>query len=171
MKSSRPLSLLLINSIVAVLLCASSCRAAENSSLLYQKAAAMARSGDVSGAIPLFKRVTELSPAFVLGHYGLGKAYLCVDGRLDDAVRELKKAVLCDRKFAKSYFYLGMAYMFRKDYDWAIDSFRDAYLADKTFIEALYNIGALYDLMGHPYKSKKFYNDYIAALRGENEPF
>jgi tetratricopeptide (TPR) repeat protein len=146
-------------------------QAVENSSLLYKKAADMAFAGDVAGAIPLFQRVTVLSPSFVLGHYGLGKAYLCVDGRLDDAVTELKKAVACDRSFAKAHFYLGMAYMFRRDYAWSVDAFLLAYKTDRTFIEALYNIGAIFDFMGHPFKSRKYFNDYAAAKSGENEPF
>lgn len=173
MKSSNPFSRSRISSLLfaALLMHALPCFARENSSVLYAKAAAMAQGGDVEGAIPLFRRVIELSPSFVLGHYGLGKAYLCVDGRLDDAVKELKTAAVCDRKFAKAYFYLGIAYMFRHNYDWAIDSFRDAYLADKTFVEALYNIAAMYDYMGHPFKSRKFFQDYYSAVRGDNEPF
>ena len=147
------------------------CASLENSSLLYKKAADMAYSGDVEGAIPLFKKVTELSPSFVLGHYGLGKPYLYVDGRLDDAVIELKKAVECDRSFSKAHFYLGMAYMFRKDYASAIDSFHQAYLVDRTCIEALYNMGAIFDFMGHPFKSKRYFGEYRAAKQGDNEPF
>ena len=173
MKNSNHFFRLPISSLLAaaLLVSASPCFARENSSILYAKAATMAQGGDVEGAIPLFRHVVELSPSFVLGHYGLGKAYLCVDGRLDDAVKELKVATTCDRKFAKAYFYLGIAYMFRRNYDWAIDSFRDAYLADRSFVEALYNIAALYDKMGHPFKSKKFFHDYYSAIKGDNEPF
>ena len=131
----------------------------------------MAQSGDVSGSIPLFVRVTELSPSFVLGHYGLGKAYLRVDGRTEDAVKELKKAVECDRSFSKAWFYLGMAHTFSKDYANAIDAFQGAYRADRSCIEALYNIGAVFDIMGHSFKSKKFFNAYFTAMSGGSEPF
>ena len=120
-----------------------------------------------AGVVLVFCAATIL----VLGHYGLGKAYLYVDGRLDDAVIELKKAVECDRSFSKAHFYLGMAYMFRKDYASAIDSFHQAYLVDRTCIEALYNMGAIFDFMGHPFKSKRYFGEYRAAKQGDNEPF
>jgi tetratricopeptide (TPR) repeat protein len=173
MKSSKLLSLLLISSVAAasVVFSPCCCEARENSSILYDKAAAMAKAGDVAGAVPLFMHVTELSPEFVLGHYGLGKAYLLSGGKTEDSVKELKKAILCDRKFAKAYFYLGMAYMMQKEYYLAIDSFRNAYLADRSFVESLYNIGAIYDLTGHRFKSQKYFHEYFSAIRGGDEPF
>ena len=145
--------------------------ARENSSLLYAQGASMAKSGDIAGATEVFKHVIELSPMFSLGHYGLGKAYLSADGKTDDAIKEFKLAVLCDKKMSQAHFYLGMAYMFRRDYEWAISEFYASYLTDKTCIEALYNIGAIYDLMGHPYKSLKYYKEYFDAKHRDEDIF
>lgn len=136
-------------------------QAPENSSALYHKGAALAKNGAVDQSIPLFRRVIELSPSYCLGHYGLGKAYLSSPGMLGDAIKHLRLCVRYDQRFAKGYFYLGMAYLFAKQYVPALHAFKSAYDYDETMLEALYNIFIIYDMMGQGFKAMVYYNKYL----------
>ncbi|MBN1531688.1 MAG: hypothetical protein JXA20_03415 [Spirochaetes bacterium] len=140
-----------------------------SSSALYKKGVELARAGDIAGAIPLFERSVALSPYSCLGHYGLGKAYLHTGGKLDLAVKHLRISVSLDKGFAKGYFYLGMGYYLRGYYIQAIHAFDQAYRKDYTYIEALYNIGAMYDLMDNDYKSGLYFNRYLRERAGDEE--
>jgi tetratricopeptide (TPR) repeat protein len=141
----------------------------ENSTELYQKGARLAIDGELDKAILVFKKVVEVSPYYCLGHYGLGKAYLHKYGMIDDAIRHLKTAVKLDRKFVKGYFYLGIAYLIAKKYTQAAHAFKLAYSYDDTYIEALYNIGVVYDTMDKSYQSTLYFNKYLAEKGKEAE--
>lgn len=116
-----------------------------------------------------FKRSIELSPYYVLPHYGLGRCYLNIDGKRKEAIREFKIAITLDKNFSSSYFYLGMAYMLEQQYAYALTAFQKAFHYDSTRIEALYNIGAVYDLMGHPNKSLHYYDRYLRTKKTDSE--
>jgi tetratricopeptide (TPR) repeat protein len=153
--------LFVIVSLLMLLLPATKSFAVENSSDLYKKASKLALKGSLDESITIFKKVVQLSPHYCLGHYGLGKAYLHKEGKLDDAVFHLAKSVDLDKKFVKGYFYLGMAYYMNMKYVQAIHSFKKAYDYDYSVIESLYNIGAIYDLIGNSYKSKIYFKRYL----------
>jgi len=141
----------------------------ENSTELYRKGARLAIDGELDKAILIFKKVVDVSPYYCLGHYGLGKAYLHKYGMIDDAIRHLKTAVKLDRKFVKGYFYLGIAYLIVKKYQQAAHAFKLAYGYDDTYIEALYNIGVVYDTMDNSYQSTVYFNKYLAEKVKEAE--
>ncbi len=141
----------------------------ENSTELYQKGAKLALDGELDEAITVFKKVVEISPYYCLGHYGLGKAYLYKPGMIKDAIRHLKTAVELDRKFVKGYFYLGIAYLIAKKYPLAGRAFKQAYTYDDTFIEALYNIGVVYETMDRSYQSTVYFNKYLEERAKEAE--
>jgi tetratricopeptide (TPR) repeat protein len=141
----------------------------ENSTDLYQQGAKLAIEGDLDKAIPVFKKVVEISPYYCLGHYGLGKAYLHKYGMIDDAIRHLKTAVDLDRKLVKGYFYLGIAYMIAKKYPQAGRAFKQAYSYDDTYIEALYNIGVVYETMDRSFQSGFYFNKYLEERAKEAE--
>jgi len=156
--------------VICVGLCVLETRARENSTLVYAEGAARAANGDIEGAIPFFEKAVKLSPDYSLAHYGLGRAYLYRESRMKDAIRELSISVRCDRRLAKGYFYLGFAYMFSGKYDRAINAFNSAYSVDRTYFPALYNIAAIYDLMGQVQKARQFYVRYNNELhKGEDE--
>ena len=134
--------------------------AAENSSILYKKGAEAANSGNYDEAEDIFKKVISLSPDFTLGHYGLGKLLLYKQGNAEKAQKELETAVSLDKSNSKAYFYLGFAYLYQKKYIPAIHAFNEAYNTDRTCIEALYNIGAIYDLMDSSFKSEKYFKKW-----------
>lgn len=141
----------------------------ENSTELYRKGAKLAIDGELDKAIPVFKKVVEISPYYCLGHYGLGKAYLYKPGMIDDAIRHLKTAVELDRKFVKGYFYLGIAYLMAKKYPLAGRAFKQAYSYDDTYIEALYNMGVVYETMDRSYHSTFYFNKYLEERAREAE--
>jgi tetratricopeptide (TPR) repeat protein len=133
----------------------------ENSSELYQKGAQLAVSGDLDGAIRAFKKVIDLSPRYCMGHYGLGKAYLYKHGMLGEAIIHLKASVQLDRKFVKGYFYLGMGYLLAKKYPYAAQAFKTAYSLDNGYVEALYNLGVVFDIMEKTYESQVYFTRFF----------
>jgi tetratricopeptide (TPR) repeat protein len=141
----------------------------DNSSALCRKAATIALGGDIEGAINIFTNVVRISPYYSLGHYGLGKAYLYKEGRLDDAIKHLKRSVELDRKLSKGYFYLGMALMFDRNYIHALHAFSDSYRYDSGLIEALYNMGVIYDLMNSRSNSKKYFDQYNLRMKKKEQ--
>ncbi|HOT43853.1 MAG TPA: hypothetical protein PLM53_05325 [Spirochaetota bacterium] len=141
----------------------------ENSSELYRKGARLAIDGQLDKAILVFKKVVEISPYYCMGHYGLGKAYLYKYGMMNDAIRHLKTSVKLDRKLVKGYFYLGIAYFMGKHYREAASAFKSAYSYDDTYLEALYNLGVVYEIMEQQYKSSVYYNRYLEERAKESE--
>ena len=142
-------------------LCSGALNSRESSSELYQKGARLAISGDLDSAIPVFRKVIGLSPSYCMGHYGLGKAYLYKHGRLNEAVKHLKASVQLDRKFVKGYFYLGIAYFLARNYLHAAQAFKTAYNLDDSYIEALYNLGVVYDIMDNKYASQVYFTKFF----------
>jgi tetratricopeptide (TPR) repeat protein len=135
--------------------------ARKNSSALYREAAKIALSGKIDESIPKFKEALAINPYYSMGHYGLGKAYLHREGKMEDAIRSLEKAVKLDNKNAKGHFYLGLGYLMSKKYVMAVHAFDNAYRHDNSIIEALYNIGVAYDIMGYEGKAGKFYDLFL----------
>ena len=138
---------------------------------LYQQGAALALSGKINEAIPVFEKVVTMSPYWSLAHYALGKAYLAsgVPENIAKGLVSLKLAADLDKHSADAWFYLGMAYYLKQDYPRAISSYYQAYTIDDTNIAALYNIGAMYDLMGHSPKALLFFKRYYDAKKIEEE--
>ncbi|HNW30221.1 MAG TPA: hypothetical protein PKN50_17210 [Spirochaetota bacterium] len=141
----------------------------ENSSELYRKGARLAIDGQLDKAILVFKKVVEISPYYCMGHYGLGKAYLYKYGMIDDAIRHLKTSVKLDRKLVKGYFYLGIAHFMAKHYREAASAFKSAYSYDDTYLEALYNLGVVYEIMEQQYYSTVYYNKFLEEKEKESE--
>lgn len=135
--------------------------ARKNSSALYREAAKIALSGRIEESIPKFKEALAVNPYYSMGHYGLGKAYLHREGKMKDAIRSLERAVRLDVKNAKGHFYLGLGYLMSKKYVLAVHAFDNAYRYDSTLIEALYNIGVAYDIMGYEGKAGKYYDLFL----------
>lgn len=133
-----------------------------NSTQLYREGAKLAISGNLDGAIIKFKESVARNPYYSLAHYGLGKAYLYKEGKIKDAIRHLEKAVELDKKHAKAFFYLGIAYMLNKKMVKAIHAFAEAFRCDATYIEAIYNIASAYEMMGYESKAYLYFEMYLA---------
>jgi tetratricopeptide (TPR) repeat protein len=163
-RSGRALIIVFSAAAISVMLLCTPSLARENSSLVYKEGATLAGKGDIDGAIPLFEKAIKLSPNFALPHYALGRALLYKEGKRKDSIRELRLAVQFDRKLAKGYFYLGLAYMFDNKLEWSLHAFNDAFALDRSFVEALYNMAVVYDLMGQEGKSVRYFHKYIMEI-------
>lgn len=133
----------------------------EKSVELYQQGISEAQQANYDDAIALFKQTIEESPYYALAHYALGRAYLYKMDKQKEAIKELRIAVELDRYLAKAHFYLGLAYFLEEEYSYSVSSFNRAYELDENYYIALYNIGAIYDFIGHPNKSLLFYKKYV----------
>lgn len=138
--------------------------AAKNSSDYYNEGLTYAKQGRFDLAEESFKKTVEVNPYFCLGYYGLGRIYMYKKDSMEKAITCLEESVKLDPDFAAGYFYLGMAQMLSKKYVSAIHSFSSAYEKNSMFYDALYNIGAIYDLFGDDYKALTYYRMYIIEL-------
>lgn len=129
------------------------------------------KAGDLNEAEKNFKHALEINPSYVLGHYGLGRVYILRKGGAPDAIRHLKIAVSLDPGFVRGWFKLGLAEMVSGKLIGSLHSFKEAYNRDKTYIEALYNMGVVYDLLGDEYKAFTYYRHYYKKIKGEKDDF
>lgn len=144
---------------------------AENSTVLYKRGVDFYKAGNLSDAEKSFKDSINVNPSYTLGHYGLGRIYLLQKGKVNDAIKQLKISVKLDRNFARGWFKLGLAQLVAGKYIDSLHSFKTAYDRDKTFIESLYNIGVIYDLLGEDFKAFTYYREYYRKVKGEKKEF
>ncbi|MHA1987609.1 MAG: tetratricopeptide repeat protein [Promethearchaeota archaeon] len=75
----------------------------------------------------------------------INKAKLEIENqKYDDAIKNGNKAIELDEKFVDAYFYIGLAYNFKKKYDAAIENFQNALNYNKNHIESWNLIGLAY---------------------------
>ena len=144
---------------------------AENSTFYYRKGVESFKAGNLSEAETNFKQAVEVNPSYTLGHYGLGRVYILQKDKIPLAIKHLKISVSLDPGFVKGWFKLGLAEFVSGKYMESIHSFKEAYDRDKTFIEALYNMGVVYDLLGNDYRAYTYYRLYYLKTKGEKEAF
>jgi tetratricopeptide (TPR) repeat protein len=144
---------------------------AENSTFYYKKGIEAFKSGNLADAEKNFRQAVEINPSYTLGHYGLGRVYIIQDGKVTDAIKHLKISVSLDSGFVKGWFKLGLAELVSGKYVDSLHSFKEAYDRDKTYIEALYNMGVVYDLLGDEYKAFTYYRHYYRKVKGEKDEF
>lgn len=144
---------------------------AENSTFYYKKGIEFFQAGNLPGAEQNFRKAVETNPSYTLGHYGLGRVYIMQKGKVPDAIKHFKKSVSLDPNFSRGWFKLGLAEFISGKYIESLHSFREAYEKDKTFIEALYNMGAVYDLLGNDYIAFTYYRLYYLKIKGEKSAF
>jgi tetratricopeptide (TPR) repeat protein len=144
---------------------------AENSTDYYSSGVEFFRSGNFTEAEKSFKKSLEINPYYTLGHYGLGRVYMLRKDKIGDSIKHLKTAVKLDPGFASGWFKLGLAELVSGKYIDSLHSFSEAYGRDRSMIEALYNIGVIYDLLGDEYKAFSYYRLYYKGLKGEKSGF
>lgn len=144
---------------------------AENSTFYYNKGVESFKSGNYTEAEVNFKEAVKVNPSYTLGHYGLGRIYILKKGKAPDAIKHLKLSVSLDPGFVKGWFKLGLAELISGKYLESLQSFKQAYERDKTFIEALYNMGVVYDLLGDDYTAFTYYRLYYRKAKGESDDF
>lgn len=144
---------------------------AENSTDYYNAGVEFFKVGNYPEAETSFKKSLEKNPAYTLGHYGLGRVYMLRKEKIPDSIKHLKLAVALDPGFVRGWFKLGLVELVSGKYIDSLHSFREAYERDRTMIEALYNMGVVYDLLGDEYKAFSYYRMYFRGLKGEKTEF
>jgi tetratricopeptide (TPR) repeat protein len=94
--------------------------------------------------------ISKLQPRLARGtgtpeeHYELGCAYL--EKKLyEEAIRQFKKAIDLDPKYAEAHNNLGYAYFQQKQWELALRSYREATKHKEGYIPALSNLANLYE--------------------------
>ncbi len=141
----------------------------KNSTKFYNEGVTAFKSGEMDKALELFIEAAQINNNYSLAHYGIGRVYLLQENKTADAVLHLKKAVELDSRFAKGYFYLGMAQLLAGKYNDSITSFKNAYERDVSLQESLYNISRAYELSGDKVSSLTYYRRYIRAKEKKDD--
>ncbi len=79
---------------------------------------------------------------------------------IEQAIKELQIAVKLDPGYADAYFYMGIAYMFSRNYNEALSQFKKASQLDRSLVEALYNSATIYELINDNNNALYFYKKY-----------
>lgn len=88
----------------------------------------------------------------------INKARNAIENKeFDTAIEDGKKATELDTKFVDGYFYIGLAYNYKKNHDAAIENFKKALTYDENHIESL-------NLLGLAYESKEEYDNALNYL-------
>jgi tetratricopeptide (TPR) repeat protein len=108
---------------------------------------ALARKGDVDGAIACHKKAIELDPKYAKAHYNLGVA-LERKGDVDGAIACYKRAIELDPKVARAHTNLGAALNGKGDVDGAIACYKRAIELDPKDALTHYNLGVALERKG-----------------------
>ncbi len=102
-------------------------------------------------AVVLFKKAIELDPGYALAWAGLGDAFAMRYGRfgmaitwLDSSVEVGKRAIALDGDAAEAHKALGLAYVFKGQYDKSLEAYLRAVELNPNYFPAVGNIGTLY---------------------------
>jgi tetratricopeptide (TPR) repeat protein len=103
--------------------------------------------GDLSEAMRLVQRASELDPYNATSQHTLGEMYLS-EGRLDEAQRAYDQARQLNPNLAAAHGGLGQVALLRGDVDAAENHFRVALRADENDVQALTGLGNVAQLRG-----------------------
>jgi TolB-like protein/Tfp pilus assembly protein PilF len=129
---------------------------------------------DVSKSVKEFKRAIQLNSNYATAHQWYGYIALVVQGRFDEAIAEIKRALELDPLSLIINADLGAAYVSARRPDDAIDQLRRTLQLDPGFYYAHWNLGTALELNGSvesaitEYQKARELNDdpYILGLLG-----
>jgi tetratricopeptide (TPR) repeat protein len=112
--------------------------------------------GNYVEALKNFKKASDLDPIYSERLYHLGISnYLKEESVIDDAIKNLEQLAKKNMHKAKDIHDLGVAYMERRMYDKAIESFNKAINIDPNYLSAFINLGFAY----------QYKEDYVKAIQ------
>ena len=112
---------------------------------------------DWKGAESHFQRALALNPNDALAHHWYANLYLAPEGRLQEAIAEMKVAQQLDPLSLIINTDLGYTYYLAGDDDDALTQFRDVLQMDPEFVPAHYDLSKLY-------LKRRMYDDAIKEL-------
>ena len=115
--------------------------------LIFYSLATIARNPVWKDNFSVWANTVEKSPNNSIVHGGLGLAYQ-QRGFLDEAIRELKKAVELSPKMDKNHYNLGRVYEEKGLFENAIGSYKRAIELNPGYINAYFNVANIYMRIG-----------------------
>jgi TolB-like protein/DNA-binding winged helix-turn-helix (wHTH) protein/Tfp pilus assembly protein PilF len=105
-----------------------------------------------------YKRAVELNPNYSVAHHWYGDTYLVLEGRIDDAIAELRKAHELDPLSSAVATDLAKRLSDAHGYDEAVALFQKTLDLDPDFVPARHYLAQAYEQMGR-------YSDAIAEVK------
>src|SRR5262249_30245224 len=90
--------------------------------------------GDLPEALMALQEASKLVPDNPMVHYNLSQIH-CASGKLDDGEAELRKALMCDGKFAAAHWELAKLRYFRGDLDRCLTEVKEAEKINPLYAE------------------------------------
>ena len=112
------------------------------------------RAGDFDTALLKYRAVLQKNEFNAQARNNLGLLYL-EKGQLEDAVRELKRAVVIDPQYARARTNLGVVLMRQNRLDDATAEFSAALMQDPRDVDALVNLGLVAKAQGNLERAKE----------------
>ena len=103
-----------------------------------------------------FRRAIELNPNYANGHHWYGE-FLSLEGRDREAIAESERARELDPLSTIINTWVGSRYFFARQYDKAIEQYRNSLEMDPAFVPA-------HLVLGHALEQKHMYREAIAEL-------
>lgn len=127
---------------------------------------------ELEQAMPLeaehaYERALISNPYHVEASINLGRL-LHIRGRIDDAIRQYRRAIDIDGSASVAAFNLGVALEERGEIDEAIEAYALAVAAQPELADAHYNLGRLYDRLGEDRAAIRHWSAYkrLVGSRG-----
>ena len=111
-------------------------------------AAALAKKGDLAGAVQHLQRAIQIWPDYVDAHENLGLAFIRQNKPVE-AVQSLRQALHLDPRRSSTHYYLGVALNLQGQKDLAVAEFREAIRGKPNYVSAIINLGNVYLEMGN----------------------
>lgn len=127
---------------------------------LYMMGLIVFKRGDYRGAADLIEHAIRIKKNDPFCHFNLGNCYRLL-GRLDDAVREYKRATTIKPDYSEAFYNLGNMYRDLDKLDDAIICFVKALVCRPDYAEAMFNLGGCLQKQG---RFKDAEAQYRAAL-------
>ena len=132
----------------------------------YQYALSLMQSGHDQQAARMLQTISQENPSLAGPHVNLGLLHLKAN-RLDEAEKELNRAIKLNPDNAAAYNHLGIVHRQRGDFKKAQDAYRQALKIEPDYAIAHRNLGILYDLyLGDLSRALKHYERYQALTGG-----
>ncbi|MGQ9647488.1 MAG: tetratricopeptide repeat protein [Thermodesulfobacteriota bacterium] len=100
------------------------------------------RENNYEEAIEYFRKITKVSPHFIMAHYNLGLSYLR-NGNIEQAMTSLNRALELKPDLDSAYFALGECYIQKEMLMEALDCFQKAIAIQPKNPKVYFNIGVI----------------------------
>ncbi len=111
---------------------------------------------DFAGGQTALSKAVELNPNYAEAHFVLGSVLPSV-GQLDDAIEEMRKALVLDPLAPHHGRWLGRLLLYAKKYDQTIEQSQKTLELEPTYFQSCHDVGTAYLQLGRPEEALKWY--------------